>query len=697
MTAPNEPQVQVNYYLFEDLKASDKRYRSLLDNLAEIVFSLDQHYCLTYVNCAFERLLHYTLDDCLGKPITQFIAEHDHANFTNALDTHTATTNLAFKFISKNGSLFDMELHSSIHDTTNLTGLLIDVTEQNQLAIFSKENQKRLEKLIETTEDGFWDWNLHTNSIYYSDRWKAMLGYEPNEIGTTLTEWSNRVHPDDLEIALKAHKEYFEGKTANYECLIRMRHKDGSWKWILTRGTMPDYDQDAPSSIIGTHTDVTPIKLAEEQLKITEQNLKTILNGHPDGIICINELQNVHFINDTYSKITGNSHEIVINSSLHDLASQLLIKYNDENLLINALTSSEPSELLLKSRHHTTTIKLIISTCQNDYIHKILYFRDISSEYEVDRMKSEFLATAAHELRTPMASIYGFSELLLNNEYDKEITVDIVSTIHEQAKALTYMINDLLDLARIEARMGKNFIMKEQTVEAVIEHAIKSCEGFAGTERIYFQHSKALPKLVFDTAKINQALCNILSNACKYSPEHSPIYITINHSTFGNKNYLGIKIRDQGMGMTAEQSKHLFDRFWRANLSGLIAGTGLGMSIVKEIIDTHHGQIEVISKPDQGTSITVWLPLMTETYDYLDSLKKQDNNGLANANLQSKPSTLLNEIYDKLINSQFISNHKLITLQAELSETKQVAFQLFNAAVKNFDYSAALFLIENLK
>jgi len=697
MTALNELEVQINYRLLEDLKASENRYRTFLNNLPDIVFSLDQQHCITYVNSAFETHLHYTQDDCLGKPLIQFISEEDQANFTATLVTPTTTINSSFKFISKTGSFRDMELHPSISETEGLTGLLIDVTERDQLATLSRENQNRLAKLIETTEDGIWDWNLHTNTVDYSDRWKAMLGYEVYEIGTALTEWSNRVHPDDLDVALKAQQDYFEGKTVNYECLIRMRHKDDSWKWILTRGIMPDHDDKAPSSIIGIHTDVTPIKLAEEQLKKTEQNLITILNDHPDGIICINELQNVHFVNDTYSKITGNSHEIVINSSLHDLTSQLLIKYNDENLLINALTSSEPSELLLKSRHNSTTIKLIISTCQNDYINKILYFRDISSEYEVDRMKSEFLATAAHELRTPMASIYGFSELLLNNEYDKEITVDIVSTIHEQAKALTYMINDLLDLARIEARMSKNFIMKEQTVEAIIDHAIKACEGFAGTERIYFQHNEALPKLVFDSAKINQALCNIISNACKYSPEHSPIYITINQRTFGNKNYLGIKIRDQGMGMTAEQSKHLFDRFWRADLSGLISGTGLGMSIVKEIIDTHLGQIEVISKPDQGTSITVWLPLMTETCDYLNSIKKQDNNGLANANLQSKPSTLLNEIYDKLINSQFISNHKLITLQAELSETKQVAFQLFNAAVKNFDYSAALFLIENLK
>ena len=697
MTAPNEPQVQVNYYLFEDLKASDKRYRSLLDNLTEIVFSLDQQHCITYVNSAFETHLHYTQDDCLGKPLIQFISEEDQANFTATLVTPTTTINSSFKFISKTGSFRDMELHPSISETEDLTGLLIDVTERSELITLSKESQKRLTNLIKTSEDGIWDSNLHTNIINYSDRSKVMLGYDAYEIGTAFTEWSDRVHPDDLDMALKAQQDYFEGKTVNYECLIRMRHKDDSWKWILTRGIMSDYDDKAPRSIIGTHTDVTPIKLAEEQLKKTEQTLITILNDHPDGIICINELQNVHFVNDTYSKITGNNHDIVINSSLHDLASELLIKYNDDNLLINALTSSEPSELLLKSRHDSTTIKLIISTCQNDRIHKILYFRDISSEYEIDRMKSEFLATAAHELRTPMASIYGFSELLLTNEYDKEITVDIVSTIHEQAKALTYMINDLLDLARIESRMGKNFIMKEQSVEAAIDHAIKSCEGFAGTERIYFQHSNTLPKLVFDTAKINQALCNILSNACKYSPEYSPIDITINQRTFDNKNYLGIKIRDQGMGMTAEQSKHLFDRFWRADLTGLIAGTGLGMSIVKEIIEAHHGQIEITSKPDQGTTITVWLPLITETCDNIDSLKKQDNNGLANAKSQPKPSTLLNEIYDKLINSQFISNHQLITLQAELSDTKQVAFQLFNAAVKNFDYSAALFLIENLK
>ncbi len=569
------------------------------------------------------------------------------------------------------------------------------LVKKNHLESSSLENQKRLEKLIETTTDGIWDWDLQTNTVYYSDRWKAMLGYNPDEISTEYTEWSNRVHPDDLVLALKTYQDYFAGKIANYECLIRMQHKDGNWKWILTRGVISDQSDDDPKNLIGIDIDVTPIKLAEEQLKKTEHELMAILNGHPDGIICINTLQNVHFVNDTYCKMTGISHDIVQHSSLHDLVSQLLNKYHDDGLLINALNSSEPTELLLKSKHHSTTLKLSISAHQSDNIQQILYFRDISSEYDLDQMKSEFLATAAHELRTPMASIYGFAELLLNNDYDKVTTVDIVSTIHEQAKALTYMINDLLDLARIEARLGKNFIMKEQPIERVIELAIKACEGFAGHERIYFQHGNATPELVFDATKINQALCNILSNACKYSPAQSIIHVTTKQLSLGNNNYVGIQIRDQGIGMTSEQSKHLFDRFWRADLSGLIAGTGLGMSIVKEIVDAHHGQIEVVSQPNQGTAITVWLPLLTKPHTDFETLK---NSALpAETQLSSKPSKVFDEIYEQLINSQFIFDQQLTTLQVELGESKRDAFQLFNAAVKNYDYSAALFLIENLK
>ena len=147
--------------------------------------------------------------------------------------------------------------------------------------------------------------------------------------------------------------------------------------------------------------------------------------------------------------------------------------------------------------------------------------------------------------------------------------------------------------------------------------------------------------------------------------------------------------------MTAEQSKHLFDRFWRADLSGLIAGTGLGMSIVKEIVDAHHGQIEVVSQPNQGTAITVWLPLLTKPHTDFETLK---NSALpAETQLSSKPSKVFDEIYEQLINSQFIFDQQLTTLQVELGESKRDAFQLFNAAVKNYDYSAALFLIENLK
>jgi PAS domain S-box-containing protein len=235
-----------------------------------------------------------------------------------------------------------------------------------------------------------------------------------------------------------------------------------------------------------------------------------------------------------------------------------------------------------------------------------VYFRDVTQQYEVDRMKSEFLATAAHELRTPLASILGFTELMLHRKYSEEKQKDLLQTVHRQGTLLSNLIQELLDLSRIEARQGKDFHIVPTPLAPIVNAAL---QGISHRELGRQVAVAALPdvQVMADASKIEQALTNLLSNAFKYSPGGGVVSLAVQLAEREGASGVVIEVRDQGIGMTEAQLARAFERFYRADASGNIPGTGLGLNLVKEIVDIHDGVIELSSEPGVGTTARLWL------------------------------------------------------------------------------------------
>lgn len=236
----------------------------------------------------------------------------------------------------------------------------------------------------------------------------------------------------------------------------------------------------------------------------------------------------------------------------------------------------------------------------------VMYFRDITHELEVDRMKSEFLAMAAHELRTPMVSIFGFTELLLKRNFNDERRQDMLGTIHRQASILINLVNELLDLARIEARRGKDFNRRLQPIGPIIDQVLAGLKVPGDRRKVRVHMDEPGWQVWADTDKLGQAVLNVLSNAYKYSPHGGDIHLRVLPGKDGQT--LCIEVEDHGIGMTAEQLGRVFERFFRADPSGNIPGTGLGMSLVKEIVGLHQGQVDVASEFGHGTTVRITLP-----------------------------------------------------------------------------------------
>ena len=377
---------------------------------------------------------------------------------------------------------------------------------------------------------------------------------------------------------------------------------DGRWLMIVEYRTPSGY-------IAGNRIDITPIKRAAAQIEDRNAQLDALFSLSPDGFVAFDRNGGVKFANPAFYDMTGIAAEEIVGCDerrlIQALRRQLQASESFAGFEHLYAAEGERKILTLNLGHPCTrSLQVVGALSAASSVGRILYFRDVTREVEINRMKSEFLSHAAHELRTPMTSILGFAELMLLKQFDPARQREILQTIHRQTKWLVDILNELLDLARIEARRGKDF----QIVGVDLVSLVQEAAAGLSFDRLCWPVSLNLPEVPAcvrgDSAKLRQAVVNILGNAQKYSPDGGAIDVSIR----SGDGYFGVEVTDHGLGMTPEQLKNYGERFWRADASGKTPGTGLGISIVKEIAELHGGRLEVASDYGVGTRVTIWLP-----------------------------------------------------------------------------------------
>lgn len=221
-----------------------------------------------------------------------------------------------------------------------------------------------------------------------------------------------------------------------------------------------------------------------------------------------------------------------------------------------------------------------------------------------DERRRKYFTTATHELRTPMASVLGFSELLLKREFDAATGRELVEIIHRQTERLVALINQLLDLARIEAGGKEQLKLQALAPRELLDQTLDALKGLGQQDRLRLAVAPGLPPISGDPAKLQLALTNIVGNALKYSAPGTPV--SIEAAVAGER--VEIRVADRGVGMSGEQVAQIYDAFYRAGQMPGVQGSGLGMTIFKEIIDLHGGEVLIVSTPGAGTEVTVRLP-----------------------------------------------------------------------------------------
>lgn len=348
----------------------------------------------------------------------------------------------------------------------------------------------------------------------------------------------------------------------------------------------------------------------------TRSKIDNIIMSVPDGLLVCDEQNRVVLMNKVAESLLALSADAVMNQPISRVFPDNTLK--KQLLEILATAPLEPLKTYLDLAHQNGTPLHIIqarTSLMKDpagvISGTVTILRDVTSERELDRLKSEFISTAAHELNTPLAIIIGYMELLLQptemGEFKPEQQREFLQEIHSKSLFLASIVDELLDLSRIESGQGLRLHKDICSLKALIEKTVKEMQMRTSQHIFDVVLSPEIPdELFLDGHKISEVLENILGNAIKYSPKGGTI--RVRGAIF--PDYFECAVVDEGIGLTPQALTKVFEKFYRVDASDTaVRGLGLGLCIAKQIVEAHGGTIRLESEAGKGTKAIFTLPL----------------------------------------------------------------------------------------
>lgn len=346
------------------------------------------------------------------------------------------------------------------------------------------------------------------------------------------------------------------------------------------------------------------LKFNMNALSQEKEQLSSILSSMADGVITFNRDGTILITNPPadrflqywyYEKGGNTSNTEAIPSQVMDLFQQAV-----------DTETEQIGEISLQGRHWVILVSPLYS---NRFIRgAVAVLRDMTEERQLEKMRKDFIANVSHELRTPISMLQGYSEAIVDDIAEsQEEKKEMAKVIYDESLRMGRLVNELLDLARMEA--GHIQLTKEKVnLSSFINRIIHKFQGLAKEHNIHLsaELESGILNLSFDPDRIEQVLTNLIDNAIRHTPQEGSVFLHVTQNDFGIK----VEVTDSGSGIPEEDLPFVFERFYKADKARTRgrAGTGLGLAIAKNIIDAHHGNISVQSKIGQGTTFSFLLP-----------------------------------------------------------------------------------------
>lgn len=357
------------------------------------------------------------------------------------------------------------------------------------------------------------------------------------------------------------------------------------------------------------------MRLQVQLLKRQKRNTEAIIYSISDAVIVTDASDRLLMANEPAGELFG----FKIEQATLKLIDELVTKNELVKLIKNSRNSRVrhvKHELVFESAETMLTYNCTISCIyddENKVCGVVVILHDITREREISQMKNDFVSHVSHELKTPLASITAYSEMLVDGEANDEKTRnEFYSIIQSQAQRLNRLIEDILNISRIESGLIK--VNKESVSTAlIVRDAVQMIKSYAAEKDITVEDQTAIvfDQISADKDMISQVVINLLSNAVKYTPNGGKI--TVNSEVDESEGVARVTITDTGIGIPADEVSHVFDKFYRVKANNKCAkGTGLGLNLVKQIIEkVHLGRIFVTSEVGKGSSFGFELPLVS--------------------------------------------------------------------------------------
>ena len=342
--------------------------------------------------------------------------------------------------------------------------------------------------------------------------------------------------------------------------------------------------------------------------------MASIMDSIADGVIVTDVLGAIKIMNPKAKEILGLYGESAVGQSAVDFIRRFedvpseVMREKFQKIVERGETFSSAIRISIPaSRYYTLQLGPVRS--RDGMVQGIVgVLSDITQLKEMDQMKTDLMAMVTHEIRTPLATVRGFAQILLKGGIGGDKSKEFLEIINRQSNRLVNLVNDFLDITRIES--GRQVITKGPVdMDKLVQNAVADLKPLADEKNISLQYASpgGLPEVFGDRNLIEQVLINLISNAIKYSPKGAWARIGIAQQN----GSVAIAVQDNGLGIPKESIPRLFEKFYRVRCDDRkdIIGTGLGLSLVKQIIDVHQGTIRVESEHGKGSTFTFTVPL----------------------------------------------------------------------------------------
>ncbi|KAF0095410.1 MAG: multi-sensor signal transduction histidine kinase [Puniceicoccaceae bacterium 5H] len=491
------------------LEQSEIRYNELVNAIEEVFFQTDREGRFVYLNQAWESVSGYRIADSMGERIDDFFLAHDREELDlrrqRVRDFEAARAMFELRLVRSDGHerVLELQLRGQRDPAGHFIGLagkMRDVTLEREATDQLRRSRQRLARVLEGSNDGFWDYNTETGEVIVSPGYYRMLGYEPTEIEPTLEGWKDLLHPDDADgIMEKLHRAIRE--RTGYQSENRMRHKSGRYIWVLDRGRVIEERDGEPLIVAGSITNINERVEVEQRTRLA-----------------------------------------------------------------------------------------------------------LEREQQLNEMKSRIVSMISHEYRTPLSSIRLSATLLQRyaGKLSDEERTKHLGFIFEAVDQMTTLIEEVLYLGRAEAGYME-INLQPHRVRKVSNDLADWFLYLYPRRQLNLRLSGDVDHLVMlDLNLFKRVATNLLTNAVKYSAADT--VVTFEVAVL--EGQLILSVTDEGIGIPVEDQKHLFETFHRASNVGTIPGTGLGLVIIRRVVEKLGGQIHFSSQENHGTTFTIQLPAL---------------------------------------------------------------------------------------